>query len=309
MWFQRDLHNLKALAGAAVAIGNFDGVHLGHQHLIAQLRQLADQHQVPAVVLLFEPQPNEFFSPEENCPGRLMRLQEKLSALAALGVDGVVCLRFNQQLAAWSAEQFVRELLVKWLAVKAIVVGQDFRFGYQRQGDVAFLQRQGLRYDFSVHSMADFTVANQRVSSSRVREALAAGDMSGARQLLGRWYSITGRVGHGEKRGRRLGFATANIFLQRRAVPLSGIFVVQVTGLGDQPLRAVASLGTRPVFQGTHWLLEVHIADFSSDIYRQRITVEFLHKIRDEQHFDSVPALVAQMAIDLQQSRDFQPCI
>lgn len=301
----RGLYNLRPLQrGCVVTIGNFDGVHLGHRAVLRQLAEISRELQLPAVVVIFEPQPQEFFA-GDAAPPRLTRWREKIQALCDYGVSRVVCLRFNRQLAAMSAQDFIDKLLIEGIAVRYLVVGDDFRFGHKRLGDFALLQAAGGRYGFQVASMRTFTRDNARVSSSRIRAALHAGDLASAATLLGRPYRMTGRVVHGDKRGRELGFPTANIRLQRRVAPLSGIFVVKLFGLGTEPLPGVASVGIRPTFGGTQCLLEVHIFDFQQEIYGCYVQVEFLRKLRDEWRFDSSAALIRQMEIDCAQARQF----
>ena len=299
------LHNLRPEhRGCAVTIGNFDGVHRGHQavlaHLAAQARRLA----VPTLVMLFEPQPAEFFQPVA-APARLMRLREKIEALRAQPVDRVLCARFDAALAQCEPEQFIDEVLVSSLAVRYVVIGDDFRFGRARRGDIALLRAAGDRHGFEVASMPTLSVTNERVSSTRVRQALARGDFIAAEALLGRAYRMSGRVVRGERIGRRIGIPTANIKLHRGRIPLSGIFVVEVEGLSPTPLPAVASIGTRPTVGGTEPLLEVHVLDYERDIYGARITVVFRQKLRDEQRFDSVAEMAQQIHADIEAARAY----
>ncbi|MEO5574192.1 MAG: bifunctional riboflavin kinase/FAD synthetase [Gammaproteobacteria bacterium] len=301
----RGLYNLRQRhAGCVATIGNFDGVHLGHQAVLGQLAEKSAELNLPSVVVVFEPQPQEFFA-RGTIPPRLSRLREKIQTLRRYSVDRVVCLRFNRALAAMQAPDFIQELLVQGLDVRYLVVGDDFRFGHARQGDFAMLQAAGLEHEFQVVNMHTFSVDNIRVSSTRIREALAAGDFTTAEKLLGRPYRMSGRVAHGDKRGRDLGFPTANIHLHRHASPVQGIFAVEVFGLDREPLAAVASVGTRPTFGGTHCLLEIHLFDFDQEIYGRYVQVEFLRKLRDEWRFDSADALCEQMEIDARQAREF----
>ena len=295
---------LQNIPGAVVAIGNFDGIHLGHQILIAKIKEKAKQLGLSSVVLTFEPHPKEFFSPSKTMP-RLMRITEKWLVLEKLGIDYVCCLPFNKNLASQSPEDFVKNILLKKLNAKAIIVGDEFRFGSKRAGDIHTLTMLGEQLGFSVEAVSQFMKDDVRVSSSRVRDALANADFDEVKKLTGRSYCLTGRVAHGEKLGRQLGYPTANIFLHRLHVPLMGIFVVQVHGLSEQPLPAVASLGYRPTFGGTQVLLEVHVFDFDQDIYRKRVTVEFLEKIRDEAKFDDAQSLIIQMNKDAEIARSY----
>jgi riboflavin kinase/FMN adenylyltransferase len=301
----RGLHNLKLThRGCVATLGNFDGVHLGHRQILDQLLQQARKLRLPTTVITTEPLPREFFSPHDS-PPRLTRLREKLELLAATGIDRVLLLRFDQHLAALRAECFVQDILVKALGVQAMIIGDDLKFGHQRRGDYLLLERMGRACGFTVQRLDSHRAGNERISSTLIRAALQQGDMERARQLLGRPYHMSGRVVHGDKRGRELGFPTANILLQRRRPPLTGIFAVEVAGVDETPLPAVASLGYRPTFGGGDCLLEVHIFDFNRDVYRRHLHVRFLHKLREERHFEIVPALVEQMHHDAEQARAF----
>lgn len=299
----RGLHNLRSRhRGCVATIGNFDGVHLGHQAVIGQLAEKAKELGVPSVVVLFEPQPQEFFQ-SATTPPRLMRLREKLETLRRYAVDRVLCLRFDARQAAMRADEFIDRILVRGLGVRYVVVGDDFRFGQGRVGDFDMLQAAGQRAGFQVAPMQTFRVDGERVSSTRIRAALAAGKLAAAAKLLGRGYRMSGRVAHGDKLGRQLGMPTANIHLHRHAVPLNGIFVVQAYGLDREPIDGVANVGTRPTVDGTRVLLEVHLFDFDQDIYRRHLNVEFMHRLRDEQRFDSLDILRQRMHDDLAAAR------
>ncbi len=301
----RGLHNLKPRHHGCVAtIGNFDGVHLGHQAVIGQLAEKADELCLPAVVITFEPQPMEYFRPEA-APSRLTRFREKIYALRRYAVDRVLCLHFNRKLASLSPEAFIQQVLIEGLGVKYLVVGDDFRFGQKRAGTVAHLQAAGQQHGFQVVNMHTFEIDDERVSSTRVRQALQKGDMAAAERLLGRDYRMSGRVAHGNKLGRELGFPTANIHLHRRFTPLQGIFAVEVFGLEEEPLQGVASLGNRPTVDGTRTLLEVYIFDFEQEIYGKHIQVSFLHKLRDEEKYDTLEALKQQIERDVQNARNY----
>lgn len=301
----RGLHNLRpSYHGCVATIGNFDGVHLGHQAVIGQLAEKADELCLPAAVIIFEPQPLEYFRPEA-APSRLTRFREKVQALRRYAVDRVLCLPFNAKLAGLSAEEFIRRVLIDGLGVKYLVVGDDFRFGRGREGNIEHLRAAGQEHGFQVVNMHTFEIDGERVSSTRIRRALEAGDMGAAGRLLGRDYRMSGRVAHGNKLGRELGFPTANIHLHRRMTPLQGIFAVEVYGLDREPLAAVASLGNRPTVDGTRTLLEVFIFDFDQDIYGHHIQVSFLHKLRDEERYDSLERLKQQIDIDVQQARAY----
>jgi riboflavin kinase/FMN adenylyltransferase len=301
----RGFHNLPASPQGCVAtIGNFDGVHLGHQAVLTQLAMKGDMLGLPAVVITFEPQPFEFFVPEK-APARLTRFREKVEALRAYSIQQLCVLRFNESLARMSAEDFIRRLLVEGLKVRYLVVGDDFRFGRHRQGDFAMLQQAGREHGFQVVNMHTFAIDHDRVSSTRIRDALSEGDLEMAERLLGRPSRMSGRVAHGDKRGRKMGFPTANIHLHRCKIPLIGVFAVQLFGLDEEPVNGVANIGIRPTIGDDKALLEVHLFDFNRDIYGEHVQVHFLHKIRDEQRFDGLEALMAQIELDCAEARDY----
>lgn len=288
----------RATHSTVLTIGNFDGVHCGHRALLARLTGLAQQAGLPAAVMTFEPNPREFFAPQ-SAPARLASLREKLQLLAECGVDQAYVCAFNQRFAALGADAFV-ERIVRGLGVRHLMIGDDFRFGKGRSGDFALLQQAGKEHGFGVEAMETLVHEGERVSSSAVREALDAGDLEHAERLLGRPYCISGRVIHGQKLGRKLGYATANIQLKRLKAPLSGIFVVTVDGIGARQYEGVASLGVRPTVSASGKpTLEVYIFDFEGDLYRAHLRVNFLHKLRDEAKFDSLEALTAQIARDV----------
>ncbi len=297
-------HSRSVSAPVALAIGNFDGLHLGHVALIERLVALARQAALTPSILSFEPHPREFFAPN-SAPARLSTLREKLELLAACGVTQAMICPFNQAFAALTAEQFIELVLVRALRVRHLVIGDDFRFGQGRKGDFALLQEAGKHYGFVVEAMGSVTLDGERVSSSGVRRALAVGDMAHAARLLGRPYMIDGQVSHGQKLGRQLGFATANLRIKHNPLPMSGVFAVEVAGLGDKLLPGVANLGIRPTVGGTRPLLEVHLFDFERDIYGAHISVRFVHKLRDEQRFPNFDALKAQIAADAAAARAF----
>jgi riboflavin kinase/FMN adenylyltransferase len=301
----RGLHNLRPRhRGCAATIGNFDGVHLGHQAVLGQLSERAAALQLPVTVITFEPQPQEYFSPA-LAPPRLTRLREKIEALRRFGVERVLCLRFQDRLAGLPAEEFIRLILLEGLAVKYLVVGDDFRFGRGRSGDFGLLQRVGALLGFPVVNMHTFHIDGRRVSSTRIREALAGGDLATAESLLGRPYRMSGRVAHGDKRGRTIGFPTANIFLHRASTPVDGVFAVELFGIAGEPLPGVANVGTRPTVDGTRSLLEVHLFDFDRNIYGCHVQVSFLHKIREERRFENLAALQEQILSDAELARRY----
>lgn len=285
-------------------IGNFDGFHLGHQAILKQLRARADQLNLPVTVIVFEPQPLEFFDPD-NAPPRLTRWREKYQLLKEQCVDRMVCIAFNEETAALSAESFVKEILLEKVGVKHLVIGDDFKFGYQRQGDYELLKKLSAENGFAVERADTYMLDGGRVSSSSIREALAAGDIDQAAALLGRPYTISGRIVHGEQQGRVLGFPTANIELQRMKTALKGILITRVHGLGSEPLPSVSYIGTKPTLGGTRTVLETHIFDFNQDIYGQFIKVEFLKKLRDDTKFESFEILRQEIARDTQNARDY----
>ncbi|VAW77874.1 FMN adenylyltransferase / Riboflavin kinase [hydrothermal vent metagenome] len=301
----RGLHNLHSgHQGSALTIGNFDGLHLGHRAVLEQLQQHATERKLLTTVMVFEPTPQEYFAPQ-SAPARLQRLRDKLVGLRKLGVDQVLCLRFNCELAELSAAAFVERILVQGLGVRYLVVGDDFRFGRDRAGDFGFLQAAGRQAGFDVVSTSTFDHGDKRISSSRIRQALAVGDLEGATQMLGRPYHICGRVAPGQQRGRTMGFHTANIRLHRAVSPVKGVFAVQVSGLGDTPLPGVANLGTRPTVDGSYFVLEVHLFDFDADIYGRYLDVELCRKLRDEKKFESFEYLKKQIEADAFEARAF----
>ena len=290
----------RAPGRCALTIGNFDGVHRGHRALIERVCAKARELELTSCVLTFEPHPREFFDPQA-APARLTRLRDKLELIDAVGVERVHVARFDRRFASLPAQRFVEEVLVKGLATRWLLVGRDFRFGARRAGDFGALSAEGGRHDFEVESMADVVFDGARVSSSAVRAALAAGDIASAERLLGHPYTISGRVAHGAKLGRSLGFPTANIVL-RRPPPLAGIFVVEVDGLGP----GVASIGRRPTVNPVLLpLLEVHLFDWERDLYGEHLRVRFLKKLRDEQKYDGLDALREAIARDARQAREY----
>jgi riboflavin kinase/FMN adenylyltransferase len=299
----RGLANLRPRHhGSVITVGSFDGLHLGHQGVIARLRAQSEQHGVPSTVVTFEPTPKEFFRPEQ-APPRLMRLREKAEALAALGVDRFMVIHFNAALAAMSADEFARAVMVRGLGVRHVVVGAGFHFGRERSGTLDSLHDIGAQHGFAVEAVTPVEQDGARVSSTAIRAALAASDFPRAARLLGRPYRIAGRVIAGQRLGRTLGFATANLRLYRRASPVAGIFAVRVHGVRAGTVDGVASLGTRPTVNGVEPLLETHVFDFAGDLYGRHIAVEFVAKIRDEVRFPDLDSLVVQMHDDARRAR------
>ncbi len=286
----------------ALTIGNFDGVHRGHQAMLARLCEAAEDLRLPSAVLTFDPHPREFFA-RDQAPPRLLRLRQKLELFRRLGIDRIYIARFNAALAALTPQAFIDDVLVRRLDARWVLVGDDFRFGHRRAGDLAALRAHATT--FSVEGLRTVVVGADRASSTAVREALVAGDVAGAALLLGRPFTIAGRVAHGEKLGRQLGFPTANIELPQRP-PLAGIFAVRIHGLGPTPRTGVASLGVRPTVKaGAKPLLEVFVFDFDEEIYGRRVNVEFLHKLRAEEKYDDLDALTRQIRADVAQARDY----
>jgi riboflavin kinase/FMN adenylyltransferase len=293
--------------GCVASIGNFDGVHKGHQVIFDKLKEKAHALDVPVVIISFEPQPLEFFQ-GAKAPARLTRLREKKLAMDNLGIKRLLCLRFNKHLVNMPANEFIRRILIDGLAIKSLIVGDDFRFGYQRQGDFHTLQEAGRQFDFDVSDTPTVLYDGERISSTRIRSALQQGELDLAENLLGRRYALSGRIAHGFKRGRTIGFPTANVHLHRQASPVSGVFAVYMHGLEEKPLPGVANLGFRPTLDGTFPLLEVHLFDFSDDIYGRYVEVEFIKKLRAEQKFDSFDALKAQIHRDAETARQLLGC-
>ncbi|MGH8612528.1 MAG: bifunctional riboflavin kinase/FAD synthetase [Gammaproteobacteria bacterium] len=299
----RSLNPSSPVPRACVAtIGNFDGVHLGHQGILRQLQGVARKAHLPTAVIVFEPQPQEYFRATQ-APARLTRLREKYEILSTFQIDCLVCLRFDQRLAELSAERFVEEVLVGHLGVRRLVVGDDFRFGHQRKGDLQLLCELGERCGFAVERADTFAVGGARVSSTRVRKVLERGDFEQAQHLLGRYYGISGRVMHGDKRGTSLGFPTVNINLQRRACALEGVFAVRVKGLAAASLPGAAYVGGRPTIDPGPPLLEVFVFDFDQECYGRRLHVEFITKLRADHRFDSLGDLRQQIAEDVSRAR------
>jgi len=298
-------------APCALTIGNFDGVHLGHQAILSRVRREAQARGLAPAVMTFEPHPREYFAAlqqrPELAPTRIFGLRDKLAALARAGIERVMVERFDARLAAMSANAFIEELLVNGLHTRWLLVGEDFRYGARRSGDIDLLRAAGMRHGFEVHTLSDVTDGQgHRISSSEVRTALAVGDLRRAHTLLGHPFPISGHVIHGQKLGRTLGFPTLNLRVAPRCAARSGIYVVRVLGLGDAPRPAVASLGVRPTVEDHgRVLLESHLLDGPVDAYGKLVRVEFLHKLRDEEKFPDLPALTAAIAQDARQARAY----
>lgn len=300
----RGLHNLRPRHHGCVAtIGAFDGVHLGHQAVIRHLLDKSAQFKLPSLIIVFEPLPREYFAPLQ-APARIMSFWEKCRALEGLGVDRLLRIRFNEQLRGMSAQRFVDDIFVAGLGVRYVVLGDDFRFGADRQGDIEFIREQGLRYGYEAGSTATFAIDGERVSSTRIREALENADFDTAEALLGRPYSISGRVIQGRQLGRVLGTPTANLELRRLRAPLSGVYTVQVSGGGLIDAHGVANVGVRPtVDDSIKANLEVHVLDRDIDLYGRHIEVTFRHKLREEIKFGSIEELQENIARDIEKTR------
>ena len=297
-----DLPHAELANGSVVTIGSYDGLHYGHRQLLDRVKAESARRNVPSIVMSFEPTPKEFFA-ANTPPARLMRFREKFEALCKYGVDIFYCPRFSATMRSISADAFIRQVLVHGLNTRHIVIGDDFRFARKREGSLVELQRAAAALDYSIERVGSVIVDGIRVSSTAIREALMSGQMSRATALLGRPYRMSGRIVHGRQVGRSLGYATANVDLRRRQSAVMGIYAVRVHGLPQGPVDGVASVGTRPTFDLIKPLLEVHLFDFDSDIYGEYIHVDFIEHLRDEEKFDSVDELVAQMRIDEQNAR------
>lgn len=295
----RSLYNLPVnWKQVVVTIGNFDGLHQGHQALIQHCCALAKKHKVPSVLITFEPYPQMYFSKDKRIP-QLMSLRDKFLTLENSGVDYLLVLPFDAKLAQMTAEAFIRDILVDRLKIKGIVVGDDFRFGAKRVGDFTLLKSYAEQYDYEAQQMPTLLYKNERVSSSLLREALNAGNLDLAEALLGRPYHLSGHVVKGDQRGRDFGFPTANVYTRQKKLPLSGIFVVEVAGIEKKSLQGVASVGYRPMYPTKRDLLEVFLLNFNRDIYKEHCTVTFLKRLRGEENFSSEKELVAQMNKDV----------
>ncbi len=301
MEFVRGVHNLHPRHRECVAaFGGFDGLHIGHRAVIERAQAVAESSPHPATVILFEPLPREFFD-ALNAPARLYPLRERISILAGLGIERVVCLKFNERLAMMQADAFIERILTDKLGVRALVVGEGFRFGRSQAGDVSLLKDAAAKHGFAVECVDAVTDDDgERISSTRVRTALKDADFGLAKRLLGRDYRVSGRVVHGDKRGEQIGFPTANLAFGRRPPPLHGVFAVTVEGAGACPLPGVANAGRRPTFGEGGFCFEVHLPGFSDNLYQRRLHVRPLAKIRDEQRFDTIEALKSRIKEDVE---------
>jgi len=289
--------------GCVLTIGNFDGLHLGHRTVIKKLAERGKTLGLPVVIMIFEPQPLEYFL-KDNEPSRLMRLREKVIEFAKLPVDHLLIVKFNRHFANYDAEQFIDDILIKKLNVKHLVIGDDFHFGKARRGNFALLKDKGKAYGFSVEDTGSYQSEGLRVSSTLIRDALSAGDLAQAERLLGHCYSVCGRVAHGDKRGRTIGYPTANIKMFRKNTPVNGVFAVTMTGIDDLEFEGIANVGTRPTIDGdARVILETHLFDFDKEIYGRYVEVHFKQKIRDEMRFASMEQLKAQIVKDVAEAK------
>jgi riboflavin kinase / FMN adenylyltransferase len=289
--------------GCVLTIGNFDGLHSGHRAVIKKLAERSAELNLPAVIMIFEPQPLEYFL-GDNAPSRLMRLREKAIEFAKLPVDNVLIVRFNRHFANLDAEQFIDDILINKLNVKHLVIGDDFHFGKARRGNFAMLKEKGKVHGFKVEDTGSYQFDGLRISSTLIRDALGAGDLAQAERLLGHSYSICGRVTHGDKRGRTIGYPTANIIMFRKNTPVSGVFAITMTGIDNLEFEGIANVGTRPTFAtGSRVILEVHLFDFNKEIYGHYVEVHFRQKIRDEMCFQSLEQLKAQIIKDVAETK------
>ena len=301
----RGLNSSKTKADEAcvATIGNFDGLHLGHQKIITKLKDKALELNLPSTVISFEPLPAEYFMP--NPPARIYPMRDKIRLLNSLGVDQYVCLSFNESFANMEAETFVEEILLDKLGVQYLAVGDDFRFGHKRKGDFQLLKTMGAQRGIEVSDTDTCELDGERVSSTRIRKLLEMGKIQEANRLLGFTYQLSGRVRHGDKRGRTIGFPTLNMRLLNHIAPAKGVYAVKVHGLEKSPLDGVANLGTRPTVQGTENRLETHLFDFNKDVYGKTVCVELVKFIREEKKFDSFDDLKEQILIDAEQAKKY----
>jgi len=303
MQLVRGLHNLdESHRGTVLTIGNFDGVHRGHQAILKRLQQCAQEHSLPSTVMIFEPHPEELFN-AKNAPARLTRLREKLVQFERFNVERVVLVKFNRQFSQMTAGQFVEQLLVTKLGIKHLIIGDDFRFGYKRLGNYQLLEELAKVHQFQLENTQTLKLDEQRISSTAIREALAQGEMKKAELLIDRPYSISGRIFHGDKRGRIIGFPTANLLLHRCVIPLRGVYAVKMIlneGKTNQTEhQGVANIGNRPTVEGLREQLEVHLFNFDQDIYGKAVVVNFLYFIRSEQKFSNLERLKEQINKDV----------
>lgn len=308
MQLVRGIHNIKKdHHGCVLTIGNFDGIHLGHQAILNRLQECAVTHQLPSTVMIFEPHPEELFNPD-GAPARISRLREKLNEFRRFNIERVVLIKFTRTLASMSAKDFVEDLLLNKLGVKHLIIGDDFRFGHQREGDYQLLQSLAVKHKFQLENTETVLSSDIRISSTAVRDALKKGDFDKTADLLGRSFTMTGRIFHGDKRGRTIGFPTANLLVHRCVNPLNGVYAVTLRLLKsttERLINGIANIGNRPTVEGTREQLEVHLFEFNEDIYGQAVEVVFLHFIRGEQKFNGLDELTAQINKDTERAKQF----
>lgn len=302
----RGIHNLNpGHKGCVAAIGGFDGVHLGHQAILQRLLQNSQTFGLPSTVITFEPLPREYFG-RDSVPPRLMSFGNKLERFAQLGIDRCLCIPFNHHTAEQQADDFLQNVLLNGLNIRYLIIGDDFHFGKNRQGNYDYLIAASLQHKFKLESLPALTVDSNRISSTAIRTFLSQGALANATKMLGNPYFLSGRVLQGDQRGRKLGFPTANIFLKKMHSPISGVFVVTAHMANEKKaIQGIANIGIRPTFNGQKTQLEVHLFDFNAELYGQRMQVDFLHKIRDEKKFASANALKNQIAHDCQEARNY----
>lgn len=302
----RGITHLEPLSnGCVLSIGNFDGVHLGHRKVIEKLVARGKHLNLPVVLMVFEPQPLEFFL-GDNAPSRLMRLREKVIQFQSLPIDKLLVIKFNTLIANYEAEQFVQDYLVNKLRIKHLIIGDDFHFGKARRGNFSMLKDMGKKLGFDVENTHSFNMDEHRVSSTLIRDALGEGNLKHAKSMLGHDYSICGRVTHGDKRGRTIGFPTANIQMFRKNTPISGVFAVTMSGIEKTEIMGIANVGTRPTVDGNQTvILETHLFDFNRNIYGKYVEIHFKQKIREEVRFPSLNALKLQIEKDILKTKQF----